>query len=1055
MNNNTFSLSSNLENGLPEGSKYYVTPNVEKVLGEIINAYHAGIHSITIIGTYGTGKSTFLLNVERDLSKQTRNRLLLKNPGILTESEVEILNIIGDSRSLSDVLRDCLKGKTPELDDTLSMLKEYCNSIKKKGKFLLIAIDEFGKVLEHASKNNPDEELYFFQKFTEYINAPTREILLLTTLHQNFSSYAKRLGTAQKNEWTKVKGRFMEVVFAEPVEQLLFLAAEHLSVGNRNRIIPKEFSTIYNLAIERKFISADYNRELANRLYPLDPFAGYALTKAIQRYGQNERSLFSFLNSRGSNSLTCFKPDKCLTYNLSEVYDYIVNSFHSFLNDANSDSMAWGSIRLSIERIEGNRWPVPKMASDAIRIVKAIGMANLFGNGGFSFTVNDMAQYATFAMQISNADSILKELLRLKLIRFAEYRQRLILFEGTDINIDEEIAKADMVVPRPAYFIDDLRMFFNHRMVPAKYCYYHRGTPRYFEYQLLQEATIPVPVGDIDGFIQLIFSPVENYIEELKRISAQCDHPVIYAYFSNSDSIVTHVHTIQKYRYIIEKVLIDKSDKVALKEMSQLLEYEKALLNKTIADDLYSFGNNVTWLFQGNQQVVNSQKDFNKLLSTVCETVYCKTPIVNNELFNKHKLSSSISGAKAKYLAAMLENGDQVDFGFEKDKFPPEKTIYYSLLKNTGLHVNGEFVEIPSNTNILSLWNACEEFLRSTTEKPRKITELIGILSTQPYKIKDGFLDFWIPTYLYIKRQDYSLYGDSGQYIPNVNSEFFDLLKKHPGDFKIKAYSVDGIKLQFFNQYRRFIGQSENANISGDSFIETIKPFFFFYNKQLNDYAKNTQKIDHKETIRFRDVLAKAKDPEKTFFEDLPEALGYDKTKGEEFIQEYCSIIQRAIRELRGCYNQLIDRIEIHLVEGLGLSSCEYSVYVKEIQDRLSTVKPHLLTPRLKEFYQHAISQFDKRLEWYQSVCYAVLGSPLDKLQDSQEAKLLDDLIFLFRECEKQAIVSERLNYKIDENEELRSSKLEQQIDSILTGDDNLDVYTLMRILQKKINKNG
>ena len=28
----------------------------------------------------------------------------------------------------------------------------------------------------------------------------------------------------------------------------------------------------------------------------------------------------------------------------------------------------------------------------------------------------------------------------------------------------------------------------------------------------------------------------------------------------------------------------------------------------------------------------------------------------------------------------------------------------------------------------------------------------------------------------------------------------------------------------------------------------------------------------------------------------------------------------------------------------------------------------------------------------------------------------------------------------------------EKKINSILTGDDNLDVYTLMRILQKKIN---
>lgn len=542
-------------------------------------------------------------------------------------------------------------------------------------------------------------------------------------------------------------------------------------------------------------------------------------------------------------------------------------------------------------------------------------------------------------------------------------------------------------------------------------------------------------------------------MKELLAFSENCEYAIIFVYFNNTDEIVDHVYKIQLYRHIIEKVLIDKSDRVALKEIGQLIEYEKTLLNKDLNESLFSYNKNVTWIYKGQVQKVESQRDFNKLLSVVCDEIYSLTPVVNNELFNKHKLSSNISAAKAKYLQALLEHNDQHDLGFEESKYPPEKTIYYSLLKSTGLHCDGEFKDAPSNDKIKTLWDACENFLYSTTEKPKKVSELIKLLSAQPYKVKDGLLDFWIPTYLFIKRQDYSLYGENGQYIPNINSEFFDLLKKHPGDFKVKAYAVDGIKLQFFNQYRKFIGQGEFNNIKEDNFIETIKPFFFFYARQLNEYAKHTQKIDHKETIRFRDVLSKAKDPEKTFFEDLPEALGYNKDKGEEFVQDYCYIIQRAIRELRGCYNQLIDRIEQHLVEGFGLSTYEYPDYVNEIQQRLSKVKPHLLTTRQKEFYQHAMSQFDKRVEWYQSVCYSVLGSPLDRLRDEQEPKLLDDLIYLFRECEKQAVLSEGLNYKIDEKEEVKSAELEKKIESILSGDDNLDIYTIMRILQKRMNK--
>lgn len=1051
-----FNLSANLENGITDGAQYIVTPNVEKVLQEIISGYQTGIHSFCIIGTYGTGKSSFLINLEKDLEEGTEQKVLLKNPKVLSPKEkFEVLNIVGDAKSMSQLLSESLEGKTnSQSSDPLQVLKTYYTALSKKDKFLLIAVDEFGKILEHAAKHDPDVELYFLQKLAEVVNDPKRNILLLTTLHQNFSAYAGKLSQLQKNEWNKVKGRFQEVVFAEPIEQLLYLAAESIS-GQQKLPNDKDFRLIHLMAQQNKFISADFTYDSAKRLYPMDAFAAFAITRAIQRYGQNERSLFTFLNSKGANSLYSFEPKENITYNLAEVYDYVTNSFHSYLNDANTDSMGWSSIRLSIERVEANDWEDSQTMIDAIKIVKSIGMVNLFGNGGFTLTKDDMSEYASKALGVEFPSHVIAELSRLKIIRYAEYKKRLILFEGTDINIEEEIANATMVVPKPVNFVDDLRIYFNNRVSPVKAYYYHRGTPRYFEYQLLSEATDIIPTGDVDGYVQMIFSTSDKYLKELKTFSHDCEHAIIFAYFNNTDEVVSHLYNIQKYQYIFEKVLIDKSDRVALKEIMQLKDYETTLLNKAINESLFSYSDDVTWLYKGKKQDIKSQRDFNKLLSIVCDDVYSLTPVINNELLNKHKLSSNISAAKGKYLDAMLNSSNKVDFGFEADKYPPEKTIYFSLLKNTGLHVGGEFAEAPTNKDIKTLWDACEKFLQSTTEKPRKISELIKILSTQPYKIKEGFLDFWIPTYLFMKRQDYSLYGSNGQYIPNINIEFFELLKKHPGDFKIKAYAVDGIKLQFFNQYRKFIGQAGDEKIKGDKFIETIKPFFHFYSHQLNEYAKHTQKIDHKETLRFRDVLSKAKDPEKTFFEDLPEALGYDKDslQSDKFVEDYCYIISRAVRELRGCYNQLIDRIEAHLVEGLGLSSYEYPDYVSELQGRLSKVKPHLLTPRQKEFYQHAMASFDNRAEWYQSVCFAVLGSPLDRLRDEQEEKLLDDLIYLFRECEKQSVISEGLNYKIDEREEQRSAELEQKIDSILSGDDNLDVYTLMRILQKRMNK--
>ena len=1075
--NSNFNLSANIENGFLMGNQYVVTPNGRKAIQSIIKDYHSGIHSFTIIGSYGTGKSSFLLALEGDLDTKNEQKRLL-NPGNLSAaSAYEILNIVGDYSEMSTLL-----GKKLNVDGNsnsiLDELKAFYNRLKSQNKFLLIVVDEFGKVLEHAAKNNPEQELYFLQKFAEFVNVPTRDILLLTTLHQNFGSYSKDLTETQKNEWIKVKGRFKEITFVEPVEQLLYLASRQLPKKQYELDFEPAFD-LYQLAIETRIITSSFSEDIACQLFPLDAFSAFAITMAMQRYGQNERSLFTFLNNRGHNSLSEFQPKRNLTYHLGIVYDYISYNFYSYLKDANADSMGWASMQASIERVEGLEWESTNQLNDAINIVKAIGILNLLGVASFQLDLGQMARYAHSAMDVANAKELIEKLIRFKIVRFASYKNRLMLFEGTDIDIELEIQKAGAVVSRPVSFIDDLRQFISKRVSPVKAHCFHSGTPRYFEYEIREEPLDMVPTGDTDGFIELLFSPKPNALEEIKTYSLNTEHAIIYAYFNNTEEIIGHLYNINKYDYILTKVLIDKkSDHVAFGEIMKLKEYEEDLLNKTITDNLFAYKNRVNWIFKGEQKRVRSLKEFNKLLSDVCNEVYSKSPVMKNELFNRHKLSSPISMARKNYLVALTENYQKEDLGFDQDKFPPEKTIYYSLLKNTGLHKNGAFLDKPEGNGLKDMWEECNQFLHSSTNKPRRISELIKILSNQPYKVKQGFLDFWIPTFLFIKRQDFALSdANSGAYIPNMDMAFFDLLQKHPADYCVKAFDVDGVKLDFFNQYRRFVNLNDEVTVTTDSFVETIKPFLFFY-KKLNDYTKHTKKFAHKSTMKFRDVLAKAKDPEKAFFEDLPESLNFstNSIKNGEGMEEYGKVIQRSIRELRSCYSQLIDRIEERIVEEFGLESSDYNEYVIELRKRLENVKVYLLNTQQKEFYNRVMTEYDNRVLWYQSICYPILEHKLESLRDEEEEKLLDDIVFLFRECEKYSDISKKTKsdtdeaYSIDlvtnkgtsirtqtfvvsEKEKKQVEALEKEIISKLQGKSDIEICALLSVLNSKLNQ--
>jgi len=1074
-----FSLSINIKTVQYNDFHYIPTSNARRVLGTLLADFNSGIHCFNLVGTYGTGKSSFLAALERDLAQNTKQ--LFDNKGQFNNyKKFQFLNIVGDYSSLSNLLSDELEIDNLNSKEIFTCLDSKLKQHKEKNEFLLLVIDEFGKILEHAANQNPEKELYFLQQLAEFVNHSKRcNIILITALHQNFGAYSKKLTEQQRNEWEKVKGRFKEIVFSEPVEQLLYLAASQIENSNKKIISEKNFEALFRLAKTTKFINNDFGIDIAKKLYPLDILAAFALTHAIQRYGQNERSLFSFLSSKDRNSINNFEPTATKVYNLSNVYDYIIYNFYSYLSEANSDSANWRAIRVALERVEG-LFEIEEV-ENASRIVKTIGLCNLFGNS-IIFDKADLCQYAKLALDIDRPEKIIDDLSALKVIRFAKYRAQYLIFEGTDINIEDELYKAAGQVSRPIDFIEDLNKFFEFKSVQANASYYKTGTPRFFEYELSSQAQTLFPTNDVDGFINLVFADNLEERTNLIETSKTCNNATLYVFFNNVDRIVNHLYEIQKLEYVQKNVLVD--DKIADKEIQNLIAYEKDIINKEINQSLTSFSKNIEWYYKGEERHIASQVDFNKLLSEVCDEIYRSTPIIINELFNKQKVNSQISTARVTLLNMLIDDNCviQNDLGFDDNIFPPEKTIYYTLLKNTGIHrdVNGTFTLCePNNDSIYDLWNKCETFLNSAVEKQRKLEDLIKILKAAPFKLKQGFLDLWIPIFLIIKKQDYSLYDSEGRYILNFNREVLDLLQKNPNEFSIKTFAVEGVKIEFFNQYRNLINLNDRELITQGSFLQTIKPFIAFYNN-LNDFAKNTQNFDNPQTAKFRNVLAKAKDPEKTFFEDLPAVFGFKNdslTTNQEFMMQYQDLIKDSIRELRSCYTNFINRIEENVIEILGLQTNNFTEYKTEIDKRFKGIKTSLLSNKQKSFYNRLTMQQSDKVPWYESICFVVFDKPLVAIKDNEVALLIENIRHLFvaltkfidiskiaknnsnSEIYKFELVSTKgtitpQSYILPETQRRKTDELEEKINQLLTGDENVDVCTLLRILTTRI-KNG
>lgn len=1076
----TFNLSTNIKTTDFNDINYIVTSNAKKVVSSLVNDYNAGIHCYTLIGTYGTGKSSFLLAFEAAL--QSTESELLSNKGQFNGyKKFSCLNIVGEYNTLPILLCKELKINPNSIDQFFEILDKKLKELKKKKQFLIIAIDEFGKILEHAAKVNPEKEVYFLQQFAEFVNSKSHEnIMVLATLHQDMNSYAKVLSKEQKLEWDKVKGRFQEIIFSEPEEQLLLMAAEQMGRNIRHIVDINGVRETFALAKKAKIVSNNALFNVARKIYPLDIFAGVVVTRAIQKYGQNERSLFNFLTSTDTYSVNAFTPAEHSLYNLANLYDYIAYSFYSYLSEVNSDSSNWRASKNAIERVE--TLFAPNKIEKCTKIVKAISLMNIFCPA-IMLDKDALSSYIYLTMGIAKPDVLIDELTAQNIIKFAKYKSQYIIFEGSDINIEDELFKAAGQVARPVNYIDNLASYIDRKVVLSNAAYFKTGTPRYFEFAISDHACEFDLNGDVDGFVDLVFSEKEAEQKKTQEASSKSKNAVIYVFYSKTKELIDHLYEIEKLTFIREKVVIN--DKVAEREINSLIAFERDEINSIINNNLLSFSKDIHWHYKGKQFKVTNLTDFKKQLFHICDTVYSATPIIKNELFNRQKVANSaVSLARVTLHNALIDpkKVEQEDLGFEGNRFPPEKTIYYTLLKETGIHRQRDGVwslGSPNSDSIKMLWDECERFLDSTIEKQRKIGDLVKILQSAPYKLKQGFIEMWIPIYLIVKSQFYSLYSDEGVYIPTITKEVLDLLQKNPNNFKVKAFAIEGAKLDFFNEYRRFLRKDERNSITVNSFVETIKPFLAFY-RSLNEYARTTQSFDNYNVVKFREVLAKAKDPEKTFFEDMPAAFGFKNeslASNAEFMAQYQDMIKRATHELSTCYLKLIDRIEEQFIEILGLHSNDFAIYKPEVETRFGFVKDCFLSLKQKNFFKGLLRKESEKVRWYESICYVALEKPLASIKDNELPRLFDNLKSLISALDKFVDITkvtktnpnvdvynfelvsthgtiEAQSFVLPDSQKDKSEELESKLSELLSGDKNLDVCVLLKLLKEKIENN-
>ena len=1065
-----FSSSVNIVRDLDKNLEYLPTSNAKQVYLQIANNFTTGTHSFNIVGSYGTGKSSFLLALEHHLNEK-KNYFNALNGSFKGIKGFEFFPIVGTYSSLLDSFASLLGMEKGDYttQDVLDKIQANYSRIEKKGKGWFIAIDEFGKFLEYAAIHNPEKELYFIQLLAELVNDSTKNILFLTTLHQGFNNYAISLTNTQRNEWDKVKGRLKEITFNEPVEQMLLLASERISSKQIESKQYNGFDELFDsIAKSKTFPLNDYfDKEIAKKLLPFDILSASILTLSLQRYGQNERSLFQFIDSNDHFGIEDFENKTNPYYNISCVYDYLMYNFYSSLaTKLNPNYGQWATIRNSIERVEGELGDYVK---EGIKIVKTIGLLNLFTHNSSIVDETFLCSYAQISLGIENPKIVVDKLVQYKIIGFAKYNKRFRLLEGTDLDIEQAIADAE--IENIADIGHYLSKYFDFPYLQAKEYFYNTGCPRFFQF-LISDTPYIGKVKEADGIINLIFSE-EDVLEDTIKKSSDSDKPILYCIYHQTKEIRSLLVELERVQFVKQQ---HPNDKVAQREIDAMLIHLKSRLNEIVYEQLYTKSNDVTWVFNGRSIDIHSHKLLNQQLSQICQWAYPATPVFKNEMVNKSKLSGAMQPARKNLIKALVSDFDKPNLNFPEDKFPPEKTIYQSLLKNTGIH-NGLVLSEPTDNSFSQLWQAGIGFFEDAKASKLNVAVLIERLQKRPFKLKQGFIDFWLPIFLFIRKDDFALFDENG-YVPSIDDETLLLISKQPHLFEIKSFDISGIKLELFNSYRTFLNIDGLGSISNASLIEMIKPFLVFY-AQLPQYNKKTKRIS-KRAILLREAIALSKEPEKTFFEDFPKAMGISLEKiasNPELVKEYIDTLQNLVREIRTAYEELINRIENFIISEFIGKEVPFIEYKKTLQQRFKKLKKHMLLPKQQVFYQRLMSELDIRNAWINSICQVVIGKSLEMISDDEEKVLYENLRDTINELDnlctlakgdvdpekedlfKLEITSflkglQKQTLRLPKGKLEKLNALEAEIKEKLSNDKTTNIALLLKLLQDQIDGN-
>ena len=793
---------------------------------------------------------------------------------------------------------------------------------------LLLIIDEFGKNLE-AVRDGGDADPYLLQQLAEAGQGSGLPIFVVTLQHLSFEDCLAGADSVQRREWAKVQGRFEDVSFVDSPEQTRSLVGTVFSVGDASleaRI--GRWARQHALKMGALGVAELADPAVVAACFPLHPLAALVLPELCSRYGQHERTLFSFLAGPHPDGVRAFLDSTSLpargplpSLGLDSVYDYFVASGALSIASARQSSR-WTEIATRLRDSHG-------LTAPQARLAKAVALLNLVSTTGTM-----RASRRLLALAGRGAGGALAELEAAGIVTYRDFADEYRIWHGSDIDIGLLLDGARLRMQAEPLCEIVAGIDRPEPVVAARHSAQH-DVLRVFSRRYVgggEQAAAPEAASPYDGEVLLVVDPGDG-LPGLAR-SARGVKPVVAAIPRDVSAVDAAAREVAAVASVIDDPAV-AGDRVARRELAERLAQTRVAFDHALAD---AFGSEACrWILLGGAGDGDEGGDGDDgptelaagrgsaAVSAAADIAYPCTPAVGNEMLNRSELTSQGSKSRRLLLEAMIERGHTgvADLGFEG--YGPETAMYRSFLLRTGLHSAerpGPATAFgpPADTTLKPAWEVLEGEFRRSRDRRVSLNDIQAALMSPPIGMKAAVVPVLVTAALLAFRDEVAIY-EHGTFKPLLTPELSERMVRNPVHFDVKHFAnTSGGRLMVVEALADRLGLAAGGAGSRRQRVANVLAAvggLVSRIGRLDNYSRRTRSLGA-EALAVREALTVAVEPDDLLFVSLPAALGFDPVAADaaEYgeARGFADAVAAALDELESCLERLLaDLLELLL----------------------------------------------------------------------------------------------------------------------------------------------